>query len=146
MQSNPTRPCNLSTVLNDDLQSIFRFLIEIRVIVAGNPNLVLAIISRYNLFLNLTYQEKEEALGMDSTILRPTRARIFRCAWILILILFIIFTGIRYYGLFGLTDTRMLVMLSYILMWFLPFIFYTTGYIGLHRDCNWPGYQVRCGL
>jgi len=73
---------------------------------------------------------------MDSTILRSIWARIFRRAWILNLILFIILTGIRCYGLFGPTDARMLVMLSFFLMWFLPFIFYAKdgrNAIGIQR-------------
>ncbi len=73
---------------------------------------------------------------MDSTILRPIWARLFPRAWILILILFIILAGMRCYGLFGPPDTRMLVMLSFFLMWFLPFIFCSKAgmnAIGIHR-------------
>jgi membrane protease YdiL (CAAX protease family) len=58
-------------------------------------------------------------------MLRPIWARTFRRAWILNLVLFFILSGIRCYGLFGPTDARMLVMLSFFLMWFLPFIFYS---------------------
>jgi hypothetical protein len=41
------------------------------------------------------------------------------------LILFIVLGGLRAYGLFGPLSVRMLIMLNFFLMWFLPFIFFT---------------------
>jgi membrane protease YdiL (CAAX protease family) len=73
---------------------------------------------------------------MDTILLRPMWARIFRHAWFLNLALFLILAGMRCRGLFGPTDTRMLVMLNFLLMWFLPFVFYSRSgrtAMGLNR-------------
>ncbi len=60
---------------------------------------------------------------MNTTLLRSVWQRIFRQAWILTLVLFVVSGGLRAYGLFGPVSARMLVMLNFFLMWFLPFIF-----------------------
>jgi len=79
---------------------------------------------------------------MDTTLLRPIWARIFRRAWFLNLVLFLILAGIRCWGLFGPTETRMLVMLNFLLMWCFPFVFYSrsgrraVGLIRIH-DFRW---------
>ncbi len=64
---------------------------------------------------------------MDTTLLRPRWVRIFQHAWLLNLVLFLILAAIRCWGLFGPAGVRMLVMLSFLLMWFLPFIFYSNS-------------------
>ncbi|MEJ2549073.1 MAG: type II CAAX endopeptidase family protein [Anaerolineales bacterium] len=79
---------------------------------------------------------------MDTTLLRPIWARIFRRAWFLNLVLFLILAGIRCWGLFGPTETRMLVMLNFLLMWCFPFVFYSRSgrrAVGLNRiqDFRW---------
>ena len=62
---------------------------------------------------------------MNASLLRPAWQHIFRRAWILNLILFIVLGGLRAYGLFGPQSVRLLIMLNFFLMWFLPFIFFT---------------------
>ena len=62
---------------------------------------------------------------MNSSLLRPAWQRIFRQAWVVNLLLFILLGSLRAYGLFGPPSVRMLIMLNFLLMWFLPFIFFT---------------------
>jgi membrane protease YdiL (CAAX protease family) len=87
--------------------------------------------SRPGLLQDATYlsikriKDKRRHPGMNTILLRPSWARVFRWAWILNIFLFFILAGIRCYGLFGPTNVRMLVMLNFLLMWFLPFIFYS---------------------
>jgi membrane protease YdiL (CAAX protease family) len=58
-------------------------------------------------------------------LLRPFWKGIFRYAWILNVLLFLLLGALRAYGLLGPADARMLVMLGFFLMWFLPFLFYS---------------------
>ena len=51
-----------------------------------------------NLFRQSAYLQKKEVPGMDTTLLRPIWARIFRRAWFLNLVLFLIMAGIRCWG------------------------------------------------
>lgn len=75
----------------------------------------------------------------DPSFLRPTWLHLFRQAWVLSLALFLVFAGVRAYGLFGPLSTRMMVMLGFLGMWFVPFVFLTrTGRLamGLRRVEN----------
>jgi uncharacterized protein len=62
---------------------------------------------------------------MNPRILRFFWQRIFHRTWIVSLILFVALGGLRAYGLFGPSSARMGIMLNFLLMWFLPFIFFT---------------------
>ena len=62
---------------------------------------------------------------MDTTLLRPIWRPVFRRAWILILLLFVLLGGLRFYGLFGPSSGRVLLMLNFTLMWFLPVAFFS---------------------
>ncbi len=61
---------------------------------------------------------------MNTSLLHPVWQRVFRQAWVLNLVLFIALGGLRAYGLFGPLSARLLIMLGFLLMCFLPFIFY----------------------
>jgi membrane protease YdiL (CAAX protease family) len=58
-------------------------------------------------------------------LLRPFWRGIFRQAWILLAVLFLLLGALRAYGLLGPAEARMLIMLGFFLMWFLPFIFFS---------------------
>ncbi len=58
-------------------------------------------------------------------LLRPLFQRIFQQAWILNLILFLALGCLRGYGLLGPSSARMLIMLNFLVMGFLPFIFFS---------------------
>ncbi|MBN2385520.1 MAG: CPBP family intramembrane metalloprotease [Anaerolineales bacterium] len=58
-------------------------------------------------------------------LLTPVWERIFRRAWVLTLVLFLALGGLRVYGLWGPEGAALLVMVTFLLMWFLPFIFFT---------------------
>lgn len=62
---------------------------------------------------------------MNSGLLRFFWRRIFRRAWIASLVLFVALGGLRAYGVFGPSWARVLLMLSVLLMWFLPLVFFT---------------------
>jgi membrane protease YdiL (CAAX protease family) len=71
-----------------------------------------------------------------STLLRPLWQSVLKRAWVLNLILFLALALLRGYGLFGPAAARMLIMLNFFLMWFLPFIFFSRSgrhAIGLRR-------------
>jgi membrane protease YdiL (CAAX protease family) len=59
----------------------------------------------------------------SSSILRPFWQSLLRRAWIVNLLLFLALAILRGVGLFGPVGVRMLIMLAFFLMWFLPFIF-----------------------
>jgi membrane protease YdiL (CAAX protease family) len=58
-----------------------------------------------------------------SSLLRPFWQSILRRAWVVNLILFFLLACLRGYGLFGPIGVRMLIMLVFFSMWFLPWIF-----------------------
>ena len=67
----------------------------------------------------------EPALGNNS-LLRPLWRRVFGRAWVLNLVLFVLLGCLRAYGLLGPEEAsiRQLILLSFFLMWFLPFVFF----------------------
>jgi membrane protease YdiL (CAAX protease family) len=88
---------------------------------------------------------------MDTPLLRPFWQRIFRRAWIVSLMLFVALGGVRAYGVFGPSSARVLLMVSVLLMWFLPFIFFTKGgrqAMGLKRVeyPPWLGWGLLLGM
>jgi membrane protease YdiL (CAAX protease family) len=81
----------------------------------------------------------------DHSFLRSPWQRLFRQAWVLSLTLFLILAGLRAYGLFGPTSARMLIMLGFFAMWFVPFVFLTRSgrlAVGLRRPQN-PRWLLR---
>jgi len=83
--------------------------------------------------------------------MRSPWLRIFHHGWILSLILFLALGGLRAYGLFGLSSARILIMLNFLLMWFLPFIFFTKEgrqAMGLKRveHPRWLGWGLLFGM
>jgi membrane protease YdiL (CAAX protease family) len=62
-------------------------------------------------------------------LLRPLWQRVFGQAWVLNLVLFVLLSGLRAYGILGpeRASVRQLILVSFLAMWFLPFVF-------LHRD------------
>jgi len=60
-----------------------------------------------------------------SLLLRPKVKRIIRKNWILIIILYILFFIMRGIGCLGPENLRILILISFGLMWPLPFIFYS---------------------
>ncbi len=59
----------------------------------------------------------------SSSILRPFWQRIVGRAWVLSVILFVALASVRAYGLFGPVSARMLIMVGFFAMWFVPIIF-----------------------
>jgi membrane protease YdiL (CAAX protease family) len=62
---------------------------------------------------------------MNTRLLRLFWQRILGRAWIVSLVLFVALGGLRAYGVFGPSSARLGLVLSVLLMWFLPFIFFT---------------------
>ncbi len=61
----------------------------------------------------------------EQTLLNRFSLKLFKQPWILIVVLYVILAIIRGFGVFGSENIRILIMIGFILMWFLPFIFYT---------------------
>ncbi|NHJ33438.1 MAG: CPBP family intramembrane metalloprotease [Asgard group archaeon] len=70
--------------------------------------------------------EAPETIELD-TLLRPKVQRIFPKEWILCVILYVLFFTIRGIGALGPESLRILILVGFILMWPLPFIFYSRG-------------------
>ncbi len=84
----------------------------------------------------------------SSALLRPLWQRIFRQAWILGLVLFLLLGGLRAYGLLGPPAARLLTLVGFFLMWPLPFIFFSASgraAMGL-RKVERPVWLVRAVL
>jgi hypothetical protein len=86
---------------------------------------------------------------MDQTpLLRPAWKKVFQNAWVLAVVLFVVLGIVRVYGLSGPLPARQLVLVSFAVMWFLPFIFLTPEgreRIGVRRAANplwYPGAAV----
>jgi len=62
----------------------------------------------------------------DNLLLRPLWHRLFGHAWMLTLLLFFLLGGLRAYGILGPEEASVhqLIMLSFFLMWFLPYVFF----------------------
>ncbi|NHJ47741.1 MAG: CPBP family intramembrane metalloprotease [Asgard group archaeon] len=76
---------------------------------------------------NTEYQSEEkisEFTEIDS-ILRPKVQKIFKKSWILCIILYVLFLVIRGVGCLGPESIRILILVGFVLMWPLPFIFYS---------------------
>lgn len=88
---------------------------------------------------------------MNAHLLRSFWQRIFHRAWIVSLVLFVALGGLRAYGLFGPSSARILIMLNFLLMWFLPFVFLTKEgrqAMGLKRveHPRWLGWGLLLGM
>jgi membrane protease YdiL (CAAX protease family) len=88
---------------------------------------------------------------MNARLLRFFWQRIFHRAWIVSLVLFVALSGLRAYGVFGPSSVRVLLMLSVLLMWFLPFIFFTKEgrqAMGLKKveHPRWLGWGLLLGM
>ena len=62
----------------------------------------------------------------NSPLLRPLWRRVFGRAWVLNLVLFVLLGCLRAYGILGPAreGVRQLIMAGFLLMWFLPFVFF----------------------
>jgi membrane protease YdiL (CAAX protease family) len=65
------------------------------------------------------------SMKTEENLSTPQIQKIFKQSWILILILYIFLALIRGLGAFGHENIRMLIMVGFILMWFLPFLFFS---------------------
>jgi len=64
--------------------------------------------------------------------LRPKIHRVLKKSWIVCIILYVVFLVLRGIGCLGPESIRLLILVSFVLMWPLPFIFYTKiGWKGL---------------
>lgn len=72
----------------------------------------------------LNGKKATETIEMDS-VLRPKIQGIFPKTWILCLVLYVLFFIIRGIGSLGPESIRILILVGFILMWPLPFVFYT---------------------
>ena len=61
----------------------------------------------------------------DQTLLYPKLQSVFKQTWIPILILYVLLALLRGFGVFGPENIRMLIMGGFLLMWFLPFLFFS---------------------
>jgi membrane protease YdiL (CAAX protease family) len=63
----------------------------------------------------------------NSSLLRPLWRRVFGRAWVLNLVLFVLLGCLRAYGILGpeREGVRQLIMTGFLLMWFLPFVFWS---------------------
>ena len=70
----------------------------------------------------------EPILGNNS-LLRPLWRRVFDRAWVLNLVLFVLLGCLRAYGILGpeREGVRQLIMVGFLLMWFLPFVFFDSN-------------------
>ncbi len=64
-------------------------------------------------------------LKIEENLLYPHIQRVFKQSWILISILYIFLALIRGFGAFGQENIRILIMVGFILMWILPFFFFS---------------------
>ncbi len=86
-----------------------------------------------------------------NNLLRPIWKKIFKSALILSIILFILLSYPRIYGLLGPGDVEMLILVNFLLMWILPFIFfskYGLKKIGIRKPNKkiWLLYSFLLGL
>ncbi len=84
-------------------------------------------------------------------ILNSYSKNLFKNSLILCIIIFILLGTIRSYGLFGPSEARMLILLNFLLMWFLPFLFLSKegrNQIGLKKPNKkiWLFYGLIIGL
>ena len=89
--------------------------------------------------------------NVPDSILNSYSKNIFKNSLILCTILFILLGTLRSYGLFGPNEARMLILLNFFLMWFLPFLFLTKegrNRIGLKKPNkrNWLFFGLIIGL
>ncbi|MBY9002078.1 MAG: hypothetical protein KGD64_14255, partial [Candidatus Heimdallarchaeota archaeon] len=61
----------------------------------------------------------------NQTLLYPKIHSKFKHTWIVILILYVVLALIRGFGAFGPENIRILIMVGFLLMWFLPFLFFS---------------------
>ncbi len=89
---------------------------------------------------------------MNTRLLRFFWQRAFGRAWVVSLVLFVTLGGLRAYGLFGgPPSARVWIMLNFLLMWFLPFIFFTKEgrqAMGLKKveHPRWLGWSLCLGM
>ncbi len=93
----------------------------------------------------------KSALLTAEPLLNKYSTNIFKNSLILCIIIFVLSGILRGYGLLGPIDARMLILLNFILMWFLPFLFFSKegrNQIGLKRpnEKKWLFYGVLIGL
>lgn len=67
----------------------------------------------------------ENSLKAEKNLLYLKIQTIFKQPWIVILILYVILALVRGFGAFGPEKIRILIMVGFILMWFLPFSFFS---------------------
>ncbi len=76
---------------------------------------------------------------IEENFLNSSSQKVFKQSWILLLILYILLALIRGIGAFGPENIRILIMVGFIIMWFLPFLFFNkTGWkrIGIRKIQN----------
>ncbi len=64
-------------------------------------------------------------MKIEENLLYTYIQRVFKQSWIVILILYIFLALIRGFGAFGQENIRILIMVGFILMWILPFFFFS---------------------
>jgi len=64
-------------------------------------------------------------LKANQTLLYPKLDSFFKQTWIPVLILYVLLALIRGFGVFGPENIRILIMVGFLLMWFLPFLFFS---------------------
>ena len=62
---------------------------------------------------------------VEESLLYSKLLNFFKQPWIVILILYLLLALFRGFGAFGPESIRILIMVNFIIMWFLPFFFFT---------------------
>ena len=66
----------------------------------------------------------DDNLKIEENFLNSFSQKVFKQSWILILVLYVLLASIRGIGAFGPENIRILIMVGFIIMWFLPFVFF----------------------
>ncbi len=67
----------------------------------------------------------ENSLKLEESLLYSKLRTVFKQTWIVIIVLYVILALVRGFGAFGPENIRILIMVGFIIMWFLPFLFFS---------------------